>query len=349
MRADDRIDAFASWLVRHGTVEQRAIYSKSVIQGFIAVAAGARVAAEHVERSVRFAREAGIAGVPAMEQLGELFLRFEAELAGETREAAPLALDVSVPDVPPADEPGDAAPGLEPELPPAAMSIRIRAATQPGGGPAPKQASGRTVVLFGVLAAVGGAALVATRLRGGSDDESAQSSGPETPAASPALHLRNVRLSAQFPAGWREATESELGPSPPGRSAVTTAMVFRGARVDDPDEAAYFASMPVSRALAGEPTDAALIEAARTAERGVIAELDAALGVYRSASCEAVTVGGRRAGACRGVAARRGAQAQLHTYVRVIGDRQVVALFLAPAGVAGAAEVPESVVGSLAP
>jgi hypothetical protein len=358
---ESRVDAFAAWLEGHGAPAEVAAFNRSVVTGLVLLAGRGPVDDGHVAQAAALAAD-GAADVVQVERLGALLVRFEAgpvaaapaPVDGAARagfevpafeaalfEAAPFEIaavaDAAVADV--AAAVADVAAGVADvvadaavEAAPEAVAVAPPGDVAPGdlAGPAtpPVPAPSARIAVF----VVGGLVLalaVAGAILGRGDEPPPAKAAAAGPVPTAVQRLRRVPLAARFPAGWREASELELGPdAAPG---APSSIVFRGATPSDPDDGVYLAMLPVDPAVVADGD--ALVEAARTAERGLVDRLAADAATYQPSGCTVVDVDGRPAGACRGVAIRRSERVSLQTYVRVVGDRQVVAMFLARASV----------------
>ncbi|MGE3542677.1 MAG: hypothetical protein AB7L28_02035, partial [Kofleriaceae bacterium] len=119
-----KIDGFAEWLRRHGTPDDNASFSRSIVEGFLIAAGRGPVRSSHIQSSVSLAREVGMADVSKVERLGALFLQFETAQASQKGIAdalaedanadhsggTPIVLDARVGDIPPEPREGDSPP-----------------------------------------------------------------------------------------------------------------------------------------------------------------------------------------------------------------------------------------------
>jgi hypothetical protein len=340
---ESRVDAFAAWLEGHGAPAEVAAFNRSVVTGLVLLAGRGPVDDAHVAQAAALAAD-GAADVVQVERLGALLVRFEAgpdaaapaPVDGAARagfevpafeaalfEAAPFEV-AAVADAAVADVAVEAAPEAVAVAPPGDVAPGDLAG--PATPPVPAPSARIAVFVVGGLVL---ALAVAGAILGRGDEPPPAKAAAAGPVPTAVQRLRRVPLAARFPAGWREASELELGPdAAPG---APSSIVFRGATPSDPDDGVYLAMLPIDPAVVADGD--ALVEAARTAERGLVDRLAADAATYQPSGCTVVDVDGRPAGACRGVATRRSERVSLQTYVRVVGDRQVVAMFLARASV----------------
>lgn len=327
MSRRERIVAFEAWLHARGDAAELALFSRSVADGMLSLTGGGKLEPEHVAKAAALARDAGMSDT-AVAALGALLIEHEAAAPSQ---AAPLA-----------------------EAEPAPFAITLRAAEPPAAGapppdvasvePEPAVPRRRGWIGYAAgIAAVGGLVVVGLQLRG-------HRPAPRRTGATHAdtrVRLRHVPLSADIPRGWREATDGELLPA--GDHAPPMSLVLRDGSAADPDRGMYVAMLPASHELAGQPADAALIAAASTAERGLGAAVTHGAGSYVSAGCTVVAVGGARIGACVGTAQQTGTTSEVATFVRVIDDRELVAVTVARPPSAAAAAENVALVASLKP
>jgi hypothetical protein len=188
--------------------------------------------------------------------------------------------------------------------------------------------------------AVTAAGALYVRGRDGDDPRALTAPAPPQPTSAPAAaqRLRKLDLGVRLPAGWREASDAELGTLTVRRDA---ALVFRGVTPSDPDHGVFVAAATV-------PGDD-LVAAARTAERGVIQQLGVDTGAYHPAGCAVVELGRGHAGRCRGVAEHRAGKVAVEIYVRAVGGRNFVALSLARSSQANAGAEALAIVASFTP
>jgi hypothetical protein len=357
---DDKSFAFAAWLRDRGI--ELTPGELSLVAGFVALAGARPVSAADIERGLELARDAAISDDAQLEQLGAHLLAFEAahaqRAAGDGREP----LDAS----PAADRAGGAPPAAVPEAdlaapgspapPVAPLKIMIRPTTRvpiideaaaPGRDdlePAsphrtPSRLRRRALVAVGVAVV---AATVAGSIYGRHSDGQGDAKPPAPPvrtsAPAAAQRLRKLDLGVRLPAGWREASDAELGTLPVRPDA---AVVFRGATPSDPDHGVFVAAAVV--------LDNDLVAAARAAERGVIRQLGVDASAYHPGGCAIVELGAVRAGRCRGVAEHRAGKVAAEIYVRPVGGRNILALSLARWSQANADAEALAIVASFTP
>lgn len=359
MSRRERIVAFEAWLHARGDAAELALFSRSVADGMLSLTGGGKLEPEHVAKAAALARDAGMSDT-AVAALGALLIEHEAAAPSQAAplaelELAPLAEVELAPvtEVVAAVEPAPLA-ELVAEAEPAPFAITLRAAEPPAAGapppdvasvePEPAVPRRRGWIGYAAgIAAVGGLVVVGLQLRG-------HRPAPRRTGATHAdtrVRLRHVPLSADIPRGWREATDGELLPA--GDHAPPMSLVLRDGSAADPDRGMYVAMLPASHELAGQPADAALIAAASTAERGLGAAVTHGAGSYVSAGCTVVAVGGARIGACVGTAQQTGTTSEVATFVRVIDDRELVAVTVARPPSAAAAAENVALVASLKP
>lgn len=130
-------------------------------------------------------------------------------------------------------------------------------------------------------------------------------------------------VAARFPDdGWHYATRTDAAPIVTPHAK--TALVVRGPAAD-PDDQAFFATLPLAGALAdAAASDARLLAVARDAERGPAAHLAAAHATYYSEGCTKL---GPRAARCRGTVTTATTARTIVTHVRLGATRAVIALF----------------------
>lgn len=301
------IDAFEVWLRARGDASDVARFNRSIVEGFVAFTSDGKVEPEHVEQGVRFAREAGIPEMDAVERIGALlvaFTRGEAPPAAPTPTLTPKRLATE----PPANE----LPAVEPSPTAEQAAPRERAVSR-------KLASG---LLVGAAVILG--MIVVSRFEG--DPETAASKAPDAPTNAPVTppepragltRLDGVGLAGRLPAGWRVESAEQPG----------AAILYRGRDSADPDHGAYLATVPATRT-----SDDALLAAARTAEREIGIRFDATNNEYLSHDCTVDVLPGSRAAHCKGSVGA----GTVELYVRALGDQHVVALFIAKSSVAPA-------------
>lgn len=330
----ERIADFEAWLHERGNASELALFNRSVVDGMLSLTGGESLQPEHIERAAALARDAGMDTPVAA--LGALLVEFETAPA----EGAPPLAEVA----PPLAE---VAPVL---AEPAPFGITLKLAKVAEAEPAPvaepepvtARSSRGWVGYAAGVAVVAALVVVGVRLRG----HRAERASTPTAAAEARVRLRRVPLSASVPRGWREARDSELLPA--GEHAPPTSLVFRDGTAADPDRGVFVAVLPAAGELAGQPADAALISAASTAERGLGAAVAHGAGRYVSAGCTVVTLGGVRSGTCVGTV-ETAAKAEVATYVRVVGDREIVAVSVTRRPSPAASAENAALVASLAP
>jgi hypothetical protein len=129
-----KVDAFEAWLRAAGTPEEIASFTRSAAEGFVAVAGTRAITADHVEMSVRFARDAKM-DVTAMERLGAALVRWSE--AGEPPPPPPAkpAVVEAKPAVVETAAVGSLAAAIA--AAPAAGSLAAAIAAAPAAAPAP--------------------------------------------------------------------------------------------------------------------------------------------------------------------------------------------------------------------
>jgi hypothetical protein len=378
-----RVDAFEIWLQTACTPEQAAVYNRSIVEGFIAVAGPDPVTHEHIAISVSLARDAGI-DVTAMEQLGKLIVEYDS--SGDPAMATPPRA---------ASEPPVQAKKVAKPL---MMSFRDDANAPPAGN-----ASTNAMAAF--KANVANAANAPERARSAADDEpsaiinsvpraatapvaaavdragsvdgaTAASATRRVPKwAIPAAVVVVVGAGVAFAVFKRPNADKPAEPTAPiadhlrrvpqlaldaefpqgwkvasdAGSAIVpnTAVVFRGDSEPDPDQAVFLAALPLADDLAAgiDITDAVLLAAAHDAEVGAAAHVTATGGLYETEGC-VLSIIGQHTAVCRGEAKQRGQTMALRTYLRVGATRAVIALFIAKSTVKTATKDAEQIVRS---
>ncbi|MBV8759358.1 MAG: hypothetical protein JO257_18870 [Deltaproteobacteria bacterium] len=377
MSRKERIDAFEAWLRARGNADELALFSRSVTDGMLSMTGGGKLEPIHVEHAAALARDAGMSDA-SVAALGALLLEFEA--------APPAGSPAG--ESPPAESPAADSPlaGSPLELEPAPFGITLRAAesaSTAASPPEPAPADGALAeaastdgstdaasrepdavtrsrrgwigYAAGVVVA-GGLVVVGLQLRGrqsttapATATKTATATGaPSQPApADNRVRLRRVPLFANVPRGWHEASDAELLPA--DAHAPPMSLVYRGGSAADPERGMFVSVLPAAGELAGHPADAALIRAAGTAERGLGAAVTHGAGGYVSAGCTVVSLGGVKTGACVGTAQQTGATSEVGVYVRVIGDREIVAVAVTRQPSAATTAETAALVASLTP
>ena len=361
MSRRERIAAFEAWLQARGNAAELALFSRSVADGMLSLTGGGPLEPAHVAKAAALARDAGMSET-TVAALGALLIEHEAAAEPPQVEPAPLELAAEPMPAPLAE--------IVAEVEPAPFGIKLRAAepaaraaaepdalaAPPATGaperdapvasaePEPVAPPRRGWIGYAAgVAAAGGLVVAGLQLRG-------HRPAPQRTAATPAdtrVRLRHVPLTADIPRGWREAADGELLPA--GDHAPPMSLVLRDGSAADPDRGMFVAMLPASHELAGQPADAALIAAASTAERGLGAAVAHGAGNYVSAGCTVVAVGGARIGACVGTAQQTGTTSEVATFVRVIDDRELVAVTVTRPPSAAAAAENVALVASLKP
>ena len=382
MTARERVDAFEAWVRRVGTPAEIASFSRSVADGFVAVAGSGAVTAAHVEMSCALARDAGM-DVGAMERLGALFVRFTAEPAA----AAAVVVAERAKSEPPVVMRATSEPPVvvratsEPPVvmrassePPAPVVERakseppaiLRATTEPPTGDlkvsfraaasnpalvalpdepepdAPPAPAARSPRAVAATRRGRLVALAAAVAAAAAIAYYARGSAPDDAPAHTGL-LAALDLDAEFPAGWHVA------PTAASASAVKSSLVARGGTDADPDDRAFVATVPRTDLIApgASASDEALVKAAERAEHASAARVTAAGGTYQTGGCTASAAAAHTA-VCRGTMHdSAGTTLALQTFVRIGDERAVVALFVAKLTVSDAAHEADAIVASL--
>jgi hypothetical protein len=243
--------------------------------------------------------------------------------------------DVLAPTPAPVDEP-------MPSEPPAAAATEA----PPGQAAAPASARGRRTRRIALAAAAATSLLAAGAWLALDRFAPRPAAPPPAPppvaraaAAPPRTFLAPLALHARLPPGWR------IGPAGDALAAKTS-LLFRGASAKDPEAGLYLGVMPLDQALAGRPTDEALLAAAERGHKGGVALMTSHHASYQPGACRVVTVGGRRAGMCVGSASHEGKSVSVQTYVVVGGQRALLALSMSRGG-GGAAADADHILASL--
>ncbi len=335
MSNDFEVERFRDWLAK--SADPPCEFVRSWVSGFLLAARGRSLTEDSLEESLQFARESGMddQSMAAMRTLGGWMMRFQEALAlGDLDPPAPAAEDRSGPIangsgeyilealLPEESEPGAAPQTADRPSPPGGQAVLER---KKNWLPWALGGAGVALAAIGVLWWFSAGASPAPRP---APVAKAKTKTPSAPAA-PAAARPGV------PSGWQSAA----GPSP------EFPLLYRGGTAENPEHGIYFEPVLVAGTGRGEPVE----KLAKKVEQAVAARIAATGGKYESAGCAPQTLGRATWAVCQGTANEADRSLALRAYVRVDGERALLALSMAKSSVKNAGPEADRVVQAIQP